>query len=85
MSSTKASIRLVTETQLEFASMPETKMRHCQTTEEEERHAVRVSVRGLRRRHKRLGSHPEIQLSPEGLARADALGRTLPLQGSRLL
>ena len=31
---------------------------------------------------KRLGPHPEIQLSPDGLARADALGRTLPLQGS---
>ena len=44
-----------------------------------------VSVLGPPRRHKRLSPHPEIQLSPEGLARADALGRTLPLQGSRLL
>ena len=31
------------------------------------------------------GPHPEIQLSPDGLARADSLGRTLPLQGSRQL
>ena len=54
-------------------------------SDEEERHAVRVSLLGPPRWHKRLGPHPEIQLSPEGLARADALGRTLPLQGSRLL
>ena len=54
-------------------------------SDEEERHAVRVGVLGPPRRHKRLGPHSEIQLSPEGLARADALGRTLPLQGSRQL
>ena len=40
-----------------------------------------VGFPGQPRRPKRLGPHPEIQLRPEGLARADALGRTLPLQG----
>ena len=54
-------------------------------SDEEERHVIRVGVLGPPRRHKRLGPHPKIQLSPEGLARADALGRALPLQGSRQL
>ena len=54
-------------------------------SDEEEKHAVRFGVLGPPRRHKRLGFHPEIQFSPEGLPRADELGRTLPLQGSRQL
>ena len=45
-----------------------------QGSDEEERHAVRVSVLRPPRRHKRLGPHPEIQLSPEG--RRDTDSRT---------
>ena len=37
---------------------------------------------GPPRRLERLGPHPEIQLRPEGLVRADALGLFVPLQGS---
>ena len=59
----------------------------CSATKDltQKKDALSVSFLGPPRRHKRLCPHPEIQLRPEGLARADALGRTLPLQRSRLI